>query len=184
MGKATLKPVEKEYQSYRFQFELANDVRATLVYDNSAEAHTLNYDYTYQQKSDRKSLLTIIQRVHTNYSNGVINDQIDVTYEIVNHEKRGKKYLAGLDVSPNSKIFLEFKYERDDDKYVLTEIIKGMDLLYDKSDVKNNSLVMLRESPINITSELIIEFGRFNIPLCKTESGESKFILLSENYQQ
>jgi hypothetical protein len=169
--------------AFKYKFELKNNVKASLVFDshNSAESH-INYDYSYTKTKGRRDVELIVeQRVHAKYSNGVLKDVLNVTYNIINPKNLGREFMFGIDVSTNSKVFLDINYTRNlDGNYAINEIHKGSLLIYSATENNDTGLLNTVESPLDIETVIVNKHGCLNVPIAMTESDERLFIDISE----
>jgi hypothetical protein len=162
--KNTLTETSNELPDYQHTLTLEDDVKLMLKHDSLT--HTQKAIYTHESfkgQNKRRPTLTIKQRIVIDYDKGIMADNINITFEITNHENRGKEFFLGVDISKDSKVFLDINYQKKDDNYVITEIHKGASCIYSESENKD-SLMIPAQSPINILTSINIKYGELNIP--------------------
>ena len=175
----------EELVCFKYKFVLPNNVTASLIFDSSSTSSQINYDYEYQVAGERRnrSKLVVKQRVHLNYQAGVITDTLNVSFEIINPENKGKEFFLGADISPNSHMFLDIDYKRNGDgNFEIFEVRKGVTLLYSSDENEKNQLIKIAESPVDIETIIECKYGKFDIPLAMSDAKERLFINISENH--
>lgn len=154
-----------ERAELKYQLNLENDVTFTFQYSPISCEQTLSYaKEMHEMKDKRNRLLTIKQVAIIDYNNGTIADEFNLTYEIINHENKGKEFYLGIDISANSHIFIDITFIRKEDHFTIKTIHKGVTCLYDIEDETDLSLMKPVNSPINIPSNIEIKYNQMEIP--------------------
>jgi hypothetical protein len=168
--------------TYKYTFPLKNEVEATLIFDAESNEHTVNYSYEFSKLEGRKPVLTVKQRVHVSYIDGKLSPIINVTYEIINHVNAGKREFLGVDISDDHRVFLELSYKQDEgeSEYRLDEVRKGINVVYSAQDKNAGDLMKPIDSPLNILTNIVNDYGEYQIPLCMGSDGESISIKSSQ----
>ena len=175
---------QNEITSFKYKFDLENNVKATLIFDSLTPTESqINYHYSFTKKKSRRDIeLVVEQTVHAKYSNGILSNLLNITYHIINPSNLGKKYAFGIDVSPNSKVFLDISYKLNSDgNYAIDEIHKGSSSIYSASTDDKSLLSSSVESPLDIRTIIINEHDEYNIPLALTENCTQVFMRVHKN---
>ena len=122
---------------------------------------------TYRREGSRKPVVTVKSKCKLDYQDGTMAAEVEVTVEIKNHEKRGREFLLGVDVSPDSHLFLTLNYQQRESELVLTEIIRGAcDVIWSAEDMKEaNALIQPAEAPLFIPDRLVLRYGHYEYPV-------------------
>lgn len=164
--------------SYCFELTLKENVKFKLNF-GEGQSQRATYFYQLHQKLDRRTpLLTVKQYAYINYDHGRITDKLNLTYEIINHQNKGVKFFAGVDISENSQVFLDIVYQYNQHGYyVIHTIHKGINCIYDASEPEQeNALMQAIESPLNIMTVIEPKYGSISVPLCLTDDEKEVFI--------
>lgn len=96
-----------------------------------------------------------------NYDDGNAG-KIELTMDLVRPPLRGKVKWLGVDISPGSHMFIEFKYHKRENEYVLAEAIIGVGKRVN-FDTESDS-VQFSEFPFPIATRIKSDFGMYKIP--------------------
>jgi hypothetical protein len=116
---------------YRFDLSLDTGAKlAILVFNEHGETEVRwLYSYRFMHKEDGELHVPkalIEYRLVVSYSNGQLRDEIELNMHVIIPERLGKKYVAGLDISPGAKTYLSFLYRRQEPKlFLLAAVGKG-----------------------------------------------------------
>lgn len=176
---------EQQLVNFKYKFNLENGVKAALIFDSHcSEQSVINYDYNYTKMKGRRNVeLVIEQNVHAHYIEGIITDNFNVTYHIINPSNLGKIYFLGVDISTDSKVFLDISYKKNElGDFCISEIRKGIQLIYSADSNDDKSILSQIVSPLDIETVIKNKSGYFEIPLAMSDSEDRLFITVNENH--
>jgi len=108
MSKKTMPPA-REFQ-LRFALDNGADVRA-LIFDDLSQRHFFEYRYMLLD-ADGEIEMVNENKLVVAYDDGIA-DSCELSMNIIFPKRRGQRYIYGLDVSKNSKLFVSLEYEKD-----------------------------------------------------------------------
>lgn len=164
---------------YKYDFTLQSDVNLTL-YLFSHEEHRRIYKYILRNHKVGDYELYNELTVAVDYESGKISDKLEITMDIVNPEKRGKKFYVGVDISPGGRIFHQFIYKRKGDDFQLSELIIGASNRFSLEDMKGDELIKSADMPFPVLDVIKKEFGEFKIPFIHAD-GDIRNIEIPES---
>jgi len=163
----------------RFHLE-SGAVASILMFEQYAledpsETHII-YEYWYKEEdyNGGGELMINDYRLTLDYADGKLKDKFKLTMHIIFPDRSGKQYLYGVDVSPNSKTFIEFTYERDGENFKLAEIgIIGVNKRVGFHD-DEEALVKLIDFPCPILNVIEPDCG-YSVPYLHNDGDTHNF---------
>ena len=115
MNKVTQKKGKGEMSSdpteYRVTLAMESGAELTmLMFDH--KQHRSMFDYRFLSGEGREFDIINEYKLVVDYQDGVLADDFVLSMNIVFPKRRGQEYLWGVDISKNSKVFIQFKYIR------------------------------------------------------------------------
>jgi hypothetical protein len=117
---------------HQIDLKLASGADLKILYFSDRE---MRWIFSYNYRGDRKPGETpdIVNEVRltAEYADGILTPMIVLSMHVVIPARLGQQFVAGVDVSPGAKTYLEFHYEkriyaaRKVIEYRLVEICKG-----------------------------------------------------------
>ncbi len=151
---------------YTAKFKLKNDVTLKQLLFSHEEYRWI-YEYLFVKKVQKSRLpaLSNTVKIIIEYHKGILSN-LEVTMDIINHKNRGKKFVAGADVSANSHVFLQVCYRLSDDKkaWIVTEITKGVNQIWDEKDEHDQLPIRVIKLPFPIQDRIEIDYGSIMVP--------------------
>lgn len=173
----------KEPLEYRLDFRLKDDIFLKIIYDSEFEQRWI-YDYEMQYRKDGSSIgnpdVVNKNKVNVKYIDGTINS-LKTSMEIIIPPNRGKIIIAGLDISPNSHFYLEFIYQKQGDSFIIDEVFRDSNLIYNSKSKEKEGIIKSNNIPFPIKDEVKNEFGTFFIPYLDSNL-KQKFFEIREKY--
>lgn len=167
-------------RQHEITLDLASGARLLLLYFSDQVLRWIfSYNYTSpKQPGTPPDILNQIRLV-ADYTSGLLESKFVLSMNVVIPSRLGQKFLAGLDISPGAKTYLEFSYERSANEYRLIEICKGA---RDRVRLDTAELAILRPVafPFPIPDRVPLEFGKFRIPF-RTNAGSFEHFELPES---
>lgn len=100
---------------YHINLDLPNDLRLTILL-YSHEEQRFVYEHELPNLFPKTQSKTWCKyRFNVYYEKGDLKE-LEISMEIINRDKRGKEYYLGVDISPGSKLFVQFFYNPEGDK--------------------------------------------------------------------
>jgi hypothetical protein len=154
---------------HRIDLHLASGAQLTILSFSDRESRWL-FSYTYRSQNDPGEVPDIVNEVKltADYRDGLLAPAFVLAMHVVIPTRLGRRYFAGLDISPGAKTYLEFSYERTE-VYRLVEICKGASERV-RIDMSAPSIVRPIEFPFPVPDQLDMDYGRVNVPF-RTNSG-------------
>lgn len=165
----------------RFQFNLPHDVKATVIQDTHDAGSVVNYEhkytmFDYQTKALLPDVVSVFnQRIHVNYEQGEMTNELTITYEVVNaRPSRPLLVLDRQEVPAQSKALFEFKYVKEDGdaSFKLLSIHRGINEIFMAGD-GSGKWPRFEGTPLDFRHALEITFGRVCIPLVSAKFEQS-----------
>lgn len=159
----------KDQVQHAITLDLASGARLKLLYFSDRELRWIfSYVYVRAQREGAPSggkPLEIINetRFIANYTNGQLKGPLELSMHVEIPGRHGRKFFAGMDISPGAKTYLEFRYERFTHEYKLTEICKGV-REHIRLDDAELAIVRLVTFPFPVPDRLPIELGQLRVP--------------------
>ncbi len=163
----------------RFQFELPDDVKATVIQDVHDSSSVVNYthEYTlfsYGCRALRSDVsMTFSQRAHVIYHRGKMSNELTITYEITNARLEDAVTLFDDQTVPaQTTASLDFTYVKEDgdSKFKLASIHRGIDPIFVAGD-GNDYFPSLDPITLDLRTELAIRDGAVYVPLLSSKFG-------------
>ena len=178
------KPLVRNYH-YNYNLDLERGVNLNLhIFSPEEQRWIFSYEQLeYDEREGRKKTLVFRNKykVVANYQKGLLSDTLDITMDMVWPERRGKVFTWGLDISPNSKLFVEFKYKRmPEGHFRLKTIIAGAGKRFDvEGDESGNALLKKVELPVPINDIIECDLNKcFNVPFVNDGGNLDNFIIM------
>ncbi len=179
-------------KTYEIEDEFENGVkRKILLFEDAGQGfdeHRWIFRYNYIAKEGlEKPILINDINLFVNYKNGIAQ-KCNLTMNVIRPDKLGKEFFAGVDISPGSKLYLDFLYGKvNDKKYEMSEARIGNEIIERKDssiDNKKEGLikVMRINFPFPLKDTLEENLGYFEIPFLK-KGGEEDFFRFPNNYE-
>jgi hypothetical protein len=102
---------------------LSNGISQEILCFSETE-HRIIWRRTFIESERHKPTRTTKVSIMADYED-LTASAIRYDVEITRHDKRGKEYMAGVDISPNSHLFLQLSYVPGDKCFNLSEIARG-----------------------------------------------------------
>jgi hypothetical protein len=170
--------------NYRVDLELDNNVKLTQhLFNNKEHRWIFSHLYTLREDNERfgKVILTNELKLVVNYDLGVAND-FYVTMNINRLDRKRKQFLAGMDISPNSHMYTDFKYEKREGFFQLVTIDSGRRGIINLND-NEEGLVKKFEFPFPVLDRVENDYGTYRYPF-RSENEEIKHIFFQEKYSE
>jgi len=156
---------------YRCSFRLDNGFRLEqLLFSHEEYRWLWTYrSLIYNQENSLRVALSNNMMIRVDYKDGVM-DSLGIDMDIINHTNRGRKFFFGVDVSPNSRIFLELKYKLAEDgkEWKLSEMRKGSEVIT-IGETGGDLPVRFIETPFPMSDRFDIDGGHLAIPFLSDE---------------
>jgi hypothetical protein len=164
-------PPAREFQ-LRFALENGADVRV-LIFEDLGQRHFFEYIYRLLDVDDEIDLINENKLV-VNYVDGIA-DSCEMSMNIIFPKRRGQRYIYGLDVSKNSKLYLSLEYEKDkgdaykDDGndeglyFRLKRVGVGHKVI-DVDDGEKGGLVSQQDFPFPVPDIIRMKYGTYKVP--------------------
>lgn len=113
--------------SYKMVIEPHEDFTLSMLMHSHKE-YRFFWEYHFVKRQDDKRfgepIFSNKLQIMADYEKGKISN-LELRMDLTNIKKRGVKYAWGLDISPDSKLFLEFRYKKHPKGWRLDEILKS-----------------------------------------------------------
>lgn len=157
-------------ETYHAYFEFEHGLRLNMrMFDH--HEHQWIWTHRYVQRPDgRRTQPEVVNdmRILAVYIDGALKLPLKVSMEIVFPKLRGKQFLAGVDISPGSKTYIEFHYGDPDDEQALRlmRIEVGAFRFVDipRVPVSDNALVLGIDFPFPVLDRLPLTYGLYRVP--------------------
>jgi len=177
---------EIEFDSLRVKLELPDGSKLDKLIFNHIEHRWIfeNYfSFPEQRQLGENPELVNTTKLVINYENGIAKD-CDLSMDIIMPNKRGKTYFVGVDISKDSHLFAQFKYEKQNGLYKLKLIDLGMHGRVDLDSLEGGLMPSGEgQFPFPLLDPVINEQGVYKIPFLKSNSEEA-FFEFPENYRK
>ena len=91
-----------------------------------------------------------------------------LSIDIKNPKNRGKVVVAGLDISPNSHVFLEFEYQKDNQGiFIMNKVFKNAQLVVDFNNLENK-IAATGEIPFTLKDRIEPKWGLYEVPFLRS----------------
>ncbi len=171
---------------YKSVLHLENNVKLIQLFFSHQE-HRWIYEYVFRKWAEQTLSKQSVERgdlelynnvkIIVDYTDGLFTG-IEVTMEIVNPRNRGKKFFTGVDISPNSKVFLNLKYKQiKDDEWALDKIEKGAQTIYNSDEESQNLPVLPVDTPFPLYDRLKEEHGKIMWQILQDDMSLSKIAI-------
>jgi hypothetical protein len=149
---------------HEITLDLASGAKLKLRYFSDREQRWI-FSYNYVSPERAREPPDVINKVClvANYDGGLLEDHFVLSMHVVIPSRLGREFLAGLDISPGAKTYLEFNYVRSSNEYKLTEICKGARERV-RLDKAEPAIIRPLEFPFPIPDRVPIKFGKLQIP--------------------
>lgn len=145
---------------HAFHLEVSSRAKLSILYFSDRETRWL-FSYHYRGERDPGTDPEIVNdvRLTADYKDGQLIDQFVLSMHIVIPSRLGKRFFAGMDISPGAKTYFEFLYERQprgfqEDVYRLIEICKGANTRLRVDEAKG--FIQTINSPFPILDQIAI----------------------------
>lgn len=158
--------------THEINLELISGARLTLLYFSDRELRWLfSYNYVGEKYPGAAPEVVNDVKLTADYADGLLASQLVLSMHVIIPSRLGQQFLAGLDISPGAKTYLEFTYQapisdldnRVGDAFRLVEICKGA-RDHVRLDSAAPALVKPIEFPFPIPDRLPIEYGAIRVP--------------------
>lgn len=159
---------------YSVQFALASGANLELLMFSHDE-HRWLFTYNYSSASQGMSeVLTNDIVLRVDYESG-ISKFCRMSMDMIWPARRGKQQLFGMDVSENSRMFLEFLYEKSGQSqlYNLKTIRSGQSVIDLES--QKEGLIKSTDFPFPIERTLQGKYDVYKIPFLKNDGSLEHF---------
>lgn len=164
-----------DYKTHNIKLNLPDGIRLKLLLHSHTE-HAWFFEYRFIQRENDKPTGKVIReneiKLYINYLNGKVS-KIEATMHLINYEKLGKKYLFGLDVSPGSKMYLQYKYKKSKKDFHLKEI----EVTPPHTIIKiEKGIIPDVENYFILPDKLLVDdWGDYNFPFKTSEGKDTHF---------
>ena len=168
--------------------ELPTEYRVEIPYGEHAglnllmfshQEHRWLFEYRYVAGEDHKVDILNKYRLVIDYTDGIASGEVVLSMEIVFPERRGQEYLCGVDISRNSKVFIQFRYRKetgsDVPAYRLEEFEVGCGKVYKLENPEAGALINPVEFPFEVRDRITRESGLFRVPFKVDETRSDDF---------
>ena len=155
-----------------------------LLFDSKEHRWIFEYRYVFPDSGEKLEEPKLINdtKLVVNYENGAAQD-IRLTMNTIRRDRVGKKFYLGVDISKNSKLCIEFLYEKKDDLYRLNCIDLGLKRGKIDLSSQKEGLVKPFDFPFPIKDRIENEFGEYKVPFLR-KNGEEAFFEFPKNYRK
>lgn len=170
---------------YKISFTQENGADLQLRMYNAHE-HRWFFKYRYIEKENRHDVKFVNDiSLSVNYINGTCTS-CDLDMHMIFPERLDKVHIFGVDVSPNSKIFLQLIYkkiqnENESPMLKISSIQIGNKFI--DCDKDTNELIKPINIPFPILDRIIMDFGKYKVPFIKND-GKETYIEFPEIYSR
>jgi len=167
---------------YQMKMPLKNGgTLTTLVFEHEPQV-TWTFQYRYRL-TDPESLgqarMVNDLRFVFAYVEGVIKGDLTLSMHVVIPERLGKKYVAGCDISPGAKTFIQFHYRPEDEGYRLYKIEVGARKVLNLDELDPNVPVKPMDFPFPVPDRIERAFegevGPFVLPFLASDGETREF---------
>ncbi len=158
--------VKKIPREYKIELPYGEAHLEILLFSDVEHRWIFTHNYLKRETDDGRSkpMLTNKTRLVVNYDDGIAAG-IELSMDIKRPDKRGKVYWHGLDISPESHLFVEFCYEKQGELFRMKTIQTGIGKRFDLEELsKGNLPVKPIEFPFPLRDRVEHELGDYNIP--------------------
>lgn len=159
---------------HRLELELASGARLRVL-AHSDRDWSMEFRYTLDERDQPHGevLRWCEHKAFLRYEAGEPSPELSVTLNVVIPGRLGQEFLAGMDVSPGAKAFVELDYQRnrDGDAYLLREVRCGRRRWEVRQTTDQPALLRQVEFPYPVTDVVRRDLGKFRVPFLH-ESGE------------
>lgn len=157
---------------YRANLRLSSDATLTM-YMFSHKEHRWIYEYTHAIREGRVVVLDNKQKLVVNYTYGDISTDVVLSMNITNYKRRGKEFFLGVDVSENSKLYIEFHYKKIGDTLKLARIEQGAFKIF---DLENSAgIIKPVNFPYTVMDKIPLYHGYYPVPFMRLDGGDGTF---------
>lgn len=141
------------------------------------------YRYVTPAEHRRGEAPDLINRVTfaVDYLDGIAG-KCDLSMNMVVPERRGKNYLWGVDVSPNSVLDLNIRYKNEEGVYRAKVVEEGADVGIEL-DEREEGLIKPVEFPFPLEDRVEIQHGVYKFPFLLT-GDEISYFKFPDKYQK
>ena len=169
---------------HEIKLSLASGAQLTILFFSDRETRWIfAYDYFGERHLRPAPEIVNKTRLTANFAAGVLEPQLVLSMHVIVPERLGKKYFAGLDISPGAKTYLEFTYERQADEYRLVEICKGARDRVRLADL-DPALARRIEFPFPVADRVAVDFGTLRVPFRANDGNIHYFELPAKTLRQ
>jgi len=148
-----------------------------LLFNNADHRWIFTHNYLNREseKINAKPSLTNKTCLVVDYNNGIVSE-IEISMDIKKHDKRGKEYWLGMDISLGSHLFVEFKYEKKGELFKMKTILTGAGNRFDLDSLTESQLPLRPfEFPFPLKDRIENEHGIYKVPFLTNSNVESFF---------
>jgi len=165
---------ENQPREYKVELELASGANLEMLMFSDTE-HRWIFKHRYMHPENRKrledSILVNDTTLVVDYEGGVAQG-CNLTMNIIRPDKRGKKYLGGVDISKGSHLFLEFVYEKQEDIYRMKTADLGA---HERVDLGSLSEGLVKPIDFPLKDRVENKFGVYSIPFIGKDGKQALF---------
>jgi hypothetical protein len=119
---------------YQLEFKLENGTHLKIVnHDSKIQKWFYSYRMIHpeaQIRTEKPDLVNDNELIVEYYNKKIVSMKLNM--DIKNPKNSGKVVVAGLDISPNSHLFLEFEYQKDSQgTFIMNKVFKNAQLVVD-----------------------------------------------------
>jgi|SRR3989338_10199941 len=167
---------------YKINLRLENEARLEMILFSTKEHRWIfrhHYTSPVKERGEKPEIVNDTT-LAVNYDKGIA-EGINLFMNIVFPHRRGQTYWAGLDISKNSLVGVEFKYEKQGRLFRMIQADAG---IYGKLELDKLQAGLMKpvEFPFPLKDKVELE-GEYRVPFLKND-GEIAFFSFPENYKE
>lgn len=165
--------IELPYGEAHLDILLFNDIEHRWIF---------THNYLKRQSAERNAqpILTNKSCLVVNYNLGQVSG-IELSMDIKRPDKRGQVYYLGVDISPNSHMFVEFKYEKQGELFRMKSIQTSTSQRVDLDALAKSQVPMKKfEFPFPLKDRVERELDGYKVPFMQNNGVESFFVFPAE----
>jgi hypothetical protein len=161
---------------YKINLKLASGASLDmLIFSDTEHRWIFKHRFMLPEVKVRRENPTLINDISlvVDYNSGIPGD-CNLSMNITRPDKRGQKFLAGLDISEGAHLFAQFIYEKQRDTYKLKTIDCGVNKVIELNP-DSRELIKPVDFPFPVKDVVLENSGIFSFPFLKSNGEESYF---------
>ncbi len=174
--------IPREYKISLPQGEARLDI---LLFSDVEHRWIFTHNFLKRQSEERNAqpILTNKTCLVVDYDRGIVSG-MELSMDIKRPDKRGQVYWLGIDISPESHLFVEFKYEKQGDLFRMKTIKTGVGQIFNLDSLAESNLPRRPfEFPFPLKDRVERDAEGYKVPFLKND-GTAAYFIFPGNYKK